>query len=257
MATLAELRTDVKVNMKRTSTSIDAVIDLAINSAIELIGHNIPGIYDEELWEHTFVTADVTNKVDNFPLPTNTKYIRSANFIDTTTTGQETFYPLLQISPDDAYDTDKIEGYRTGNIGYTTNVRDISATKQWNLNTFQRGGISTIGRSNRSGRPEFVYRIATNIYIHPYITTPYVDWKLRLFLVMYPDKLSATGDTNTISVNFPYALMHFACGIIWSSHFHDQQRAQAEFSLGAQMLSEVARDDQLKKLINMQTRFVA
>ncbi|NGX38057.1 MAG: hypothetical protein K1000chlam2_01226, partial [Chlamydiae bacterium] len=134
------------------------VIDLAINSAIELIGHNIPGIYDEELWEHTFVTADVTNKVDNFPLPTNTKYIRSANFIDTTTAGQETFYPLLQISPDDAYDTDKIEGYRTGNIGYTTNTRDISATKQWNLNTFQRGGISTIGRSNRSGRPEFVYR---------------------------------------------------------------------------------------------------
>ncbi len=257
MAQFSNIRDNIYINIKRTSTAaMDSVLNLAINSAIELIGHNIPLIYEEELWEHTITSGDVSNKVDNFLLPTKTKFIRTATLIDTTTAGEETFYPLLILSPDDAYDTDKVEGYRTGDIGYSTSGRDISVTGIWNLNTFRRGGVSTIGRSNRDGRPEMVYRIGKNIYIQPYSSSDYEDWNIRLLLVMYPDSLTANSDTNTITDNFPHTLMHFASGILWASHFHDQQRAQSEFQLGAQYLSEVATDDQLKKLVNMQTRII-
>jgi hypothetical protein len=73
---------------------------------------------------------------------------------------------------------------------------------------------------------------------------------------MYPDSVSLDADTNTIIDRHPHALLHFALGIIWASHFHDQPRATAEFQLGAQFLQGIATDDQLKKLVNMHTRFM-
>ena len=100
MATLSTVRTNVKTLLDRNFTTIDTVVDLAINSAIEWLGRNIPSIYEEELWEHTFDTDDTTNKTDNFQLPTNVNFIRTANLIDPTTPGSETYYPLLIISPD-------------------------------------------------------------------------------------------------------------------------------------------------------------
>lgn len=149
MATLSDVRGDINTNLNRTVPT--AVANLAINSAIELIGHNIPSVYEEEVWDHVFDSDDITNKVDNFQLPTNTKHLRTVTLIDTTTAGEETYYPILMLSPDDAYDTDKVEGYRTGDIGYSTTRRDISPGGNWNLNTFRRGGVSTIGRSTRDG----------------------------------------------------------------------------------------------------------
>ncbi len=94
------------------------------------------------------------------------------------------------------------------------------------------------------------------MYIHPYITDDYVGWKLRMLVVMYPDTLTADTDTNTVTENYPYALVHLASGILWSSHFHDPQRAQAEFQMGTQFLGSIASDDQIKKLINIQSRMV-
>lgn len=257
MADLQTVRSNIYTNINRTtSAAMTSVIDLAINSAVELIGHNIPLIYEEEFWERTFTSDDATNKVDNFALPTTTKFIRSCELVDTTTAGEEVYYPLVQVSPDELYDTNKLEGFSQSAIGYTTSTRDISGVSGvWDFNTFRRGGITSIGRASRAGRPELIARVATNVYIHPYIDSDYVGWKLQLLLVMYPDSLSADGDTNTITVRFPHALMHFASGIIWASHFHDQNRAQAEFQLGAQYLSMVARDDQIKKLLNIQGRF--
>lgn len=256
MATFVEIQNNIYANINRTSSSaLTAVIKLAINSAVELIGHNIPMIYEEEFWQHTIDSDDITNKVDNFLLPTNIDYIRTAHLVDTTTSGEEDYYPLLVVSPDDLYDTNKVEGYRTGDVGYTTSTRDISGTGIWSSNTFQRGGTSTITRANRDGRPEICARVGQNLYIFPYAASDYENWIIRLLLQMYPDSLSDDADTNTITVNFPHALMHFATGIVWASHFHDQQRATAELQLGAQYLVEVATDDKLKKLVNMYTRF--
>ena len=258
MASLSDVRTDIYTNINRTSTtSMDSVIDLAINSACSLLGLTLSSIYEEEYWYRTFTSDDATNKVDNFSLPSTVKFIRVADLVDTTTSGEEVYYPLLQVSPDDLYDTDKLEGYRTASVGYTTTSRDITGSSGvWNMNTFRRGGVSTIGRSSRAGRPEFISRVGANVYIHPYITSDYVDWKLRLLLVMYPDVLSDDADVNTITNNYQYALVHFASGLIWASHFHDQNRAQAEFSIAAQFLGSIASDDQIKKLINIQSKIV-
>ncbi len=257
MASLADVRSDIYTNINRTSsTAMDAVVDLNINSACALLGHTISSIYEEEFWYRTFTSDDATNTVDNFSLPATTKMVRTIDLVDTTTAGEEVYYPLLQVAPDDLYDTDKLEGYRTANVGYTTSVRDISGDGIWNRNTFMRGGVSTIGRSSRSGRPEICARVGNNLYIHPYITSDYVGWKLRLLLVMYPDVLSDDADTNTITNEYPYALVHFASGLIWASHFHDQNRAQAEFSIAAQFLGSIASDDQIKKLVNIQSKIV-
>ena len=258
MASLSDVRSNVYTNINRTaSTAMDSVIDLAINSACSLLGHTLSSVYEEEFWFRTFTSDDATNQVDNFSLPATTKLIRTIDLVDTTTAGEEVYYPLLQVSPDDLYDTDKLEGYRTANIGYTTATRDItSESGVWNFNTFRRGGLSTIGRSSRSGRPEICARVGNNLYIHPYITSDYVGWKLRLLLVMYPDELSGDADTNTITNEHPYALVHFASGLIWASHFHDQNRAQAEFSIAAQFLGSIASDDQIKKLVNIQSKIV-
>jgi len=145
MASLSDVRSNVYTNINRTaSTAMDSVIDLAINSACSLLGHTLSSVYEEEFWFRTFTSDDATNQVDNFSLPATTKLIRTIDLVDTTTAGEEVYYPLLQVSPDDLYDTDKLEGYRTANIGYTTATRDItSESGVWNFNTFRRGGLST------------------------------------------------------------------------------------------------------------------
>jgi len=258
VASLLDVRNNIYVNINRTSTAtMDAVLTLAINSACELIGHTISSIYEEEFWYHTYVTGDATSKTENFALPSTVKLIRFMDLVDTTTAGEEVYYPLLQLSPDDLTDTNKVEGYRSGNIGYTTSSRDITGSGGiWSASTFSRGGLNSVGRSSRSGRPEIMARVGANLHVHPYISTDYVGWKLRGLLVMYPDVLSGDTDTNTITNKYPYALTHFASGILWASHFHDQQRAQAEFQLGGQFLSSIASDDQIKKLVNIQSRII-
>ena len=250
--TLAEVRTNVKLLLDRNYSGADTAVDLCINSACELIGRNIPAVYEEQQWQHTFDASDTSGNVDNFALPDNTNFIRTAVLIDTD--GDEyVFKPLIIISPDDAYDTDKLEGYRNGSYSFYTNSRVISET--WSLGDF-RSGFGSVGRTNRSGEPEFVYRLGSNVHIQPRSNADIEGWLLRLLLQMFPSALAVDGDTNTITLNYPHALIHLASGIMWASRLHDQQRAQAEFTLGAQFLSSIATNDQIGKLINIQTKMI-
>ena len=253
MAQLSEVRGYVKSWLGRDWTGIDTVVDNAINSAIEMIGRAIPLIYDEQLWEHTFDSDDVTNETDNFPLPVGTEFIRTATIIDPTG-DEDVFYDMLVVSPDDAYKTEKYESWHgSSRPAFFTSTRDISASQTFDWNTFRQGGYGTVGRSNRTGRTEFCYRIGNNIYIQPRVDNSYLNWKFRLYLQMYPAQLSEDTDTNTLTNNFPHALAHFATGIVWASRLGDLQRGQAEFTLGAQYLQTIASADQISKLINFAT----
>lgn len=245
MATLATVRTNTKILLGRNYTGIDTPVDFAINSVCELLGRNIPAIYDEEQWEHTFNSGDTANNTDNFALPPNTNFIRTATLIDTT--GDEyTYKNLVVLSPDDAYDTDKLEGRRGSSIGFFTDSREMPT--DYTLSDF-RSGFANVTRTNRSGEPMFVYRVAKNVYVHPRSSEDIEGWILRLLLQMFPAELTTDGATNSVTVNYPHALAHMAAGIMWNSVLSDQQRAQAEFTIGAQFLGSIATNDQISKLI--------
>lgn len=253
MADLQTVRGYVKDLLKRNYTGVDTTVDFCINSACELIGHTIPSIYEEELWQHTFDASDTAANTDNFALPDKTNFIRTAHLIDTS--GDEyLFKPLHIISPDDAYDTDKLEGYRDGSYSFITDAHVLPST--WNLNDFNRG-IGRISRVNREGEPEFVYRIAKNVYIQPRSSADIEGWLFRLLLQKFPAELTNNTDTNTITVNYPRSLVHIAAGIMWGSTLGDLQRAQSELGFGAQGLQAVATNDQIGKLINIPLRMVS
>lgn len=253
MADLQTIRSNVNTMIGRTVPA--ATVDMYINSACEWLGKNIPHIYEEEMWKHTFVSGDASGFIDNFQLPANINFIRTAALVDVTTAGSEAFYELIPVSPDDLWDTDKLDGYRSGSISFYTGSLDISGSKTFTRNTFSGSG-PLIGRTNRAGQPEFIYRIARNVYIHPYINTDYVGWELRLLLQMYPDALASNTDTNTVTDNHPYALSHLTAGLLWGSRLHDIKRAETEFGFAIRFLGDIASDDMLKKLLNIDSKFI-
>jgi len=251
LATLAQVRTDVKAWLGRDWSGIDTIVDSAINSTIELFGRSISAIYDEAQWEHTFDSDDTTNDTDNFPLPTNTKYVLNATIINPDGT-EDVYYPVKIVSPVDAYEIGEMD--RRHRPGFDTTSIDVSATKIITFNTFTKGKTHAVGRRDREGVPEFCWRIGNNIWIYPRNSSSEEGWKLRLLIATFPAELSADGDTNTITLNYPRALAHYAAGTVWGARLGDMQRAQSEFTIAGQLLTQIARDQEISKLINIQLR---
>lgn len=240
----------VKDLIGRNWTGIDATIYNTLNSVIELYGSSISAIYDEESWKHIFTTTDVSQEINAYELPTGTKYILNATVIDPT--GEEaTYYKVHIVSPKDSFDIDSLD--RSGRPGFYTNSRDISGTQIMTFNTFTGGGTSQVSRVDRSGIPRFVWRFGNNAYIYPRSSTAEVNWELRILVAKKPPTLT-TNTTNTITINYPFALAHFAAGILWGTRLGDDTRANQQYLLASQHLSAIATDQEISKLININLR---
>lgn len=255
MADLAGVRTDVKTWVGRDWSGINTVIDSAINASIEMFGRTLSAVYDEAQWEHTFDSVDTANDAENFALPLNTKYILNATMINPNGTNEDVYYPVRIVSPVDAYEIDALDarGSRT-RYGFDTSVTDISASKIITWNTFDKHEYFPKGRVDREGIPKFCWRIGNNVHIYPRNSENEEDWKLRILIATFPAELSADGDTNTITNNYPRALAHYAAGIVWGARLGDMQRATSEFAIAGQLLSTIAHEQEIAKLINIQMR---
>jgi len=250
--TLAEMRTVVKDIITHNIANLDTTVDHAINTAIEFMTQNVAAIYDEDIWSYTFTSANVSGKHDNYSLPDNTKYVRKVAYVDLS--GTETVYRELEPqSPDDMYNYSEVDRNRYGFV--THGGYDYSGAN--NYNDFRNmNNLSPTSRVDAEGEPRMFYRVNNQLFIHPRPSTTEVDNKIEAFVHLYCAPLSGDSDTNTISINYPYACIHYAAGILWASKFNNLQRAQAEIQLGSSMLQAVANAQEMSKLVNLVTKIV-
>ncbi len=237
----------IKTFLGRNFTGIDTVIQEAINTSIELFGNTISAIYDEAQWQHTFGSGDTASKVDNYQLPPGTKYILDATIIDPTGS-EDTFYLMEGRSPVDAYEIDRLYA-RTGRPGFYTGAPDLSSQVLTWGTTFP-GRSTEVTRVDQAGIPRFYWRIGSNIHIFPRNSSREEGWMLRVMLAMKPPVLTGN-DSNSITENYPYALAHFAAGIVWGTRFKDQEAANSHYLLASQLLNAVASDQEISKLMGI------
>lgn len=245
---IAEVRTSVGDLVTHTFSSSDA-IDIAINTAVEYIGHTVAALYDEERWRHTIIQADIDDDLDNWQLPDYTQYIRKGTLIDPTGT-EKIYYPLEANSPDDQYSLDKMDV--RGRPAFLTNYYepDLSGSPRMGIfEGFSRSGYAE--RIDKQGRPRLVYRVNNNAFVFPRPGQQELNHILELFLQMYPQPLSDANTSNTISLNYPYALIHYTVGILWATKLGNPARAQASIQIAASMLNNIASKQEISKLINL------
>lgn len=243
-----EVVAKVKEFVGRNYTGIDDTIVECMNSAVELFGTTISAVYDEQEWVHTFTSSDTTNRVSNFALPTGTKYILDATIIDPTG-DEDIYYTMDGRSPVDAYEIDRLHG-RRARPGFYTGGVSISGTETMTWNTFRDHVTSPVSRVDQDGIPRWYWRVGNNVHIFPRNSVNEEGWELRIMLAMKPAILT-TNTTNTITDNYPYALAHFAAGILWGTRFKDQQAANNHYLIAGQLLNSVASDQELSKLMNI------
>lgn len=245
-----EVTAVVKELVGRNWSGIDTTIYETINSVTELFGNSISAVYDEELWRHTFTTTDVSAEINSYELPSGIKYILNATAIDTT--GDENvYYEMQAVSPIDAYKLDRLD--KRGRPGFYTGSKDISGSQTITWNTFTGSQGSAVGRVDRTGIPKFYWRVGNNCYIYPRVSSEEVGWDLQITIAVKPDRLT-TDTSNTITTNYPYALAHFAAGILWGTRMGDTERANQHYLLAGQHLTAIATDQEISKLINMRIR---
>lgn len=242
----------MKVWVGRNWTGIDTVIDSAINASIELFGHTIAAIYDEQRWTHTFSSGDTSADRDNFELPATTKHIITASVVDPDST-EDVYHELDIISPAEVYNLD---AYFANRPGYDTNALDLGVSGIMSFSTFDKGYRGGRTRVDREGVPRLIWRVGTNCFIHPRNSSNEEGWRLELLLAVRPAELSLDADTNTITEHYPRALAHYAAGIVWGARLADMPRAQSEFAIAGQLLSQIAHENEISKLINIPIRRV-
>ena len=248
--TRAEIRTVVKDLITHSVSGIDASVNTAISTAVEFITHNVSAIYDEDIWTHQFDAADVSNAYDNWQLPSRIQYIRKAAYRDVTGV-EDTYTPLAIVSPDDRYNYNDVDG--RGRPGFVNmGGEDFSGSIRFGAFSPYMNGGSMVGRSDQTGKPRLCYRLQNNVFIHPRPSSNEVGNYLELFLAKCCDLLTEDGDTNTITENYPYCLIHYAVGIMWATKLNNLPRAQASIQLAASMLQAVATKQEVSKLINLQ-----
>ena len=246
--TRAEMRTVVKDLITHTNDGINTTVDTLLNTAIEAITQNVSAIYDEDIWYYTFTSGDVSANNNNWAIPSNTKYIRSASYIDVGGT-EKTYKELRIVSPDQLYDYDSVDdapGRGFVNMPQT----DFSGNIRFGIfNEYSHG--SGRSRVDAEGEPRICYRLQNSIFIHPRPSTTEVGNDLELFLHKYCAPLESDGASNTISINYPHTCIHYAVGLIWATKLNNMNRAQISLNLAGSMLQNVATAQEISKLVNI------
>lgn len=239
MSTKSDIRTAVKNIVPRQPGNINTLVDAYIDTGVELMGSMIESIFQEEVWRHTFTSAEITSETNNWALPTRTKRIIACALIDTSGTDNLEL-PLRPASPADKYDMGEL---------YSSRYRpDTFPSSGWRWDLGRRRHRATY---DRDGRPESYYRINNNIYIYPRPDTNEENNILEVFLAVKPDLLVNDGDDNVITNNYERSLIHYVAGLLWLSSFNQQQRGQAELQIAGKLMEEFANDDEIQKLLSV------
>ena len=75
--------------------------------------------------------------------------------------------------------------------------------------------------------------------------------KIRLMLGMYPADLQEDGAKNSITKNYPQALITYTAALFWLLHMNDAQRGQQTLGLATMLLQSFATQDEVNKLVNI------
>ena len=245
-----EVASIIKDLVGRNWTGIDDTIYNTINSVVELFGSNITQIYDEEIWRHVFTSVDTSQQINAFEIPSNTKYVISGTIIDTTG-DEDVYYEMLGTSPIDSFKMDRLD--KRNRPSFATGIKSIAGGEVMTFNTFDRGFYNQVGRVDRGGIPKFYWRFGNNVYIYPRNSVNEEGWEFRVLLAKKPPILTTDTD-NTITINYPYALAHFAAGILWGTRLGDDARANQQYLLAGQHLTSIATEQEISKLININIR---
>lgn len=242
----ATLITNIKNIVPRQPADIDNVIDVAINTGVELFGRMIEAIYDHDIWRHTIDSTDVNNNVDNWQLPARTKRILSAALIDTSQT-ENIEIPLAPASPKDHHSV--------GELALGVRRTPTFAETGWAFQTSDYLASKGRGTYRKSGRPEIYWRVAKNVWVYPRPNSDEINNIIEIVVARRPPSLTNSGDTNTISDEFPYALIHYSAALVWF-HFGQESRGRIELQIAAKLLEEVATDEELQKLLQVDTMYL-
>ena len=227
----------VKGYIGRSLGTNTTVIPQMINLAVRTMGINISNVYDEQRWQHTFVTDDVTSKINNWQLPSTTKYIKNASIIDNSG-NDDIITPMYKVSQQD--------WYRIGTTELAAPSRNYNTNKPTYRDILSRG--SRGGRVDTQGIPSNYTRIGDNIFVHPFPATAVVGWKLLVMLAIRPAKLDSGSDTNSLTVNYEEPLALLASAFIVGLHWRDQEGARPYFANASGLLTGIIKENELSKL---------
>lgn len=239
--TRLDIRNKVKSIVGRNFTGIDDVLNNLIDTAVELFSSTVSSIYDEEQWEHTITSAEVSSKIDNWSLPTTAKTLLSATIIEPKSSG-DVYYPVEIVSPMDWYDIGKlyIPSVKTS-FDYTTETPTFG----------EHIRQTSSKRVDISGIPRYCTKIGNNLYVYPRPSTREIGWKLRILLAVKPKKLTSDTDTNTITEHYPEALVWYVASLLWLAHLGDRQRGEAFLNTASLLLTSFATQQEISKLIGI------
>ena len=235
--------TKVKSIIGRNFTGIDDVIQNLINVAVELMGNTVQSVYDEFVYTHTITSGEVSAKTDEYNLPNRVKVILDAYYIDVSGS-DEVYYPIDIRSP--------IEFNESGK--YASSVRYGRPSFNYATDTIKFGspyGGGAASRADSTGIPNLGYRVNNAFHVYPTPGSSEQDNKIRLMLGLFPQELQADGDKNSITKNYPMALITYVCALFWSMHMNDLQRGAQALATAQLLLASFAKQDEVNKLVNI------
>ena len=235
--------TKVKSIIGRNFSGIDDVIKDLINVACELIGNTVQSVFDESVYTHTITSGEVTAKTDEYNLPNRVKQIMDAYYIDVSGS-EEVYYPIHLRSP---IEFNEASGYQSSPSYGRPSFNYASDTVK-----FGPGYMSArTTRADYTGIPQMGYRVGNTFHVYPRPGSSEQDNKIRLLLGMYPADLQADGDRNTVTKNYPQALITYTAALFWLLHMNDTARGQQTLGIATILLQSFATQDEVNKLVNI------
>ena len=235
--------TKVKSIIGRNFTGIDDVIKDLVNVAVELMGNTVSSVYDESVYTHTISSGEVSAETDEYNLPNRVKIILDAYYIDVSGS-DDVYYPIDIRSPIEFNESSR----------YTAGVKYGRPSFDYASDTIKFGspyGAGSATRADYTGIPQLGYRVGNTFHIYPRPGSSEQDNKIRLLLGLFPQELQADGDRNTITQNYPMALITYTCALFWSMHMNDMQRGAQALATAQLLLASFAKQDEINKLVNI------
>lgn len=242
-----EIKDAIKTMIGRSFSGIDDVLDEYINTAVELFSSIVSSVYDEEEWEHTISQTDVDNKVESYILPDNLKQILDVFYIDVSGT-EKVYYPIQIISPIELDETRRYHIFYSPDVSagslYDYTTRDVVLPDYLAVEA---------GRVDTFGIPRICARKGERLFVYPRPGDQEVGNKIRIFIGVRPKGLtsdSGINSTNTITLNYPRALILYVIAMFWSLYLRDLQAGQQWLGHAVNALQAFARADEIAKLSN-------
>lgn len=243
MATRSDIRTSIKTIFNRNPADIDTVLNTLIDTGVELFSNMIASVNDEEIWQRTISSADISGNINNWQLPTYHKGILSATHIDVSGS-DDRLTPFKIISPRDSHRAAEID--QDGS--YTQ--PDTFPSGGWRWDYGKGRGSYGRGMSRIEGRPRIAWQIGKNIFVYPRPDSNEENNIIELVINVKPEDLDADGDSNTITNNYPQALIHYVCALAWI-YYDAQTKAQSHLQIAAKLLEEFADSDEIQKILQV------